>query len=253
MDCGIPFCHGAGSMATGTCGCPVNNQIPDFNDLVYRGNWQEPRATCTRPTISRSSPAASARRRARSPARSTSTTTRSRSKRSNARSSTAPGRKAGSSRSRRRRRPASRSPSSARARRGSPARSSSRAPATTCMSTRSYAKPGGLLRYGIPDFKMEKHHIDRRVDADGGRRRHLPLQRRCRHRRPAPIRAIWSTNTTRWRWPAARKPRATCRSPAAISTASTSRWISCRSRTAASATNRLAASRRFSPAASMSS
>ena len=24
-------------------------------------------------------------------------------------------------------------------------------------------KPGGLLRYGIPDFKMEKHHIDRRV------------------------------------------------------------------------------------------
>ena len=25
------------------------------------------------------------------------------------------------------------------------------------------AKPGGLLRYGIPDFKMEKHHIDRRV------------------------------------------------------------------------------------------
>ncbi len=32
MDCGIPFCH---------TGCPVNNQIPDWNDLVYRGNWQE--------------------------------------------------------------------------------------------------------------------------------------------------------------------------------------------------------------------
>lgn len=32
MDCGIPFCHN---------GCPVNNQIPDWNDLVYRGNWQE--------------------------------------------------------------------------------------------------------------------------------------------------------------------------------------------------------------------
>jgi glutamate synthase (NADPH) small chain len=32
MDCGIPFCH---------TGCPVNNIIPDWNDLVYRGRWQE--------------------------------------------------------------------------------------------------------------------------------------------------------------------------------------------------------------------
>src|ERR1700733_1261127 len=32
MSCGIPYCH---------TGCPVNNQIPDWNDLVYRGNWQE--------------------------------------------------------------------------------------------------------------------------------------------------------------------------------------------------------------------
>ncbi len=32
MDCGIPFCH---------TGCPVNNQIPDWNDLIYLGNWQE--------------------------------------------------------------------------------------------------------------------------------------------------------------------------------------------------------------------
>jgi glutamate synthase (NADPH/NADH) small chain len=32
MDCGTPFCNS---------GCPVNNIIPDFNDLVYRGNWQE--------------------------------------------------------------------------------------------------------------------------------------------------------------------------------------------------------------------
>ncbi len=30
MDCGIPYCH---------TGCPVNNQIPDWNDLVYRGEW----------------------------------------------------------------------------------------------------------------------------------------------------------------------------------------------------------------------
>ena len=32
MNCGIPYCHN---------GCPVNNQIPDWNDLVYRGDWSE--------------------------------------------------------------------------------------------------------------------------------------------------------------------------------------------------------------------
>ncbi|HKW98032.1 MAG TPA: glutamate synthase subunit beta [Bryobacteraceae bacterium] len=32
MDCGVPFCH---------TGCPLNNIIPDWNDLVYRGRWQE--------------------------------------------------------------------------------------------------------------------------------------------------------------------------------------------------------------------
>ena len=32
MDCGIPYCHR---------GCPVNNQIPDWNDLAYHGEWQE--------------------------------------------------------------------------------------------------------------------------------------------------------------------------------------------------------------------
>lgn len=33
MDCGIPFCHG--------CGCPLQNVIPEFNDLVYHGRWPE--------------------------------------------------------------------------------------------------------------------------------------------------------------------------------------------------------------------
>jgi glutamate synthase (NADPH) small chain len=32
MNCAIPYCHN---------GCPVNNQIPDWNDLVYRNNWEE--------------------------------------------------------------------------------------------------------------------------------------------------------------------------------------------------------------------
>lgn len=33
MDCGIPFCHGAG--------CPINNSIPDMNELVYKDRWEE--------------------------------------------------------------------------------------------------------------------------------------------------------------------------------------------------------------------
>lgn len=41
MNCGIPYCHGTGSVQPGTPGCPVNNQIPDWNDLVYSGNWEE--------------------------------------------------------------------------------------------------------------------------------------------------------------------------------------------------------------------
>jgi glutamate synthase (NADPH/NADH) small chain len=40
MGCGIPFCQGTGSLSQGTPGCPVNNQIPDFNDLVYRDHWK---------------------------------------------------------------------------------------------------------------------------------------------------------------------------------------------------------------------
>jgi glutamate synthase (NADPH/NADH) small chain len=32
MNCGIPYCHN---------GCPVNNQIPDWNDLVYKGDWAD--------------------------------------------------------------------------------------------------------------------------------------------------------------------------------------------------------------------
>ncbi len=41
MDCGIPHCQGTGSVAPGSPGCPVNNQIPDWNDLVYKGRWEE--------------------------------------------------------------------------------------------------------------------------------------------------------------------------------------------------------------------
>jgi glutamate synthase (NADPH/NADH) small chain len=55
MDCGIPFCH---------TGCPVDNQIPDWNDLVYRSNWEEASRN-----IFPNSPAAFARRHAKPLAR----------------------------------------------------------------------------------------------------------------------------------------------------------------------------------------
>ncbi|MSU33109.1 MAG: glutamate synthase subunit beta [Pedosphaera sp.] len=41
MDCGIPFCH-SGTLISGMAsGCPINNLIPEWNDLVYRGLWKE--------------------------------------------------------------------------------------------------------------------------------------------------------------------------------------------------------------------
>lgn len=86
MDCGIPFCNN---------GCPVNNIIPDFNDLVYRQDWQQAievlHSTNNFPEFT----GRICRRRAKRPARSGSTTIRSASSRSSTRSSTRPGRKAG--------------------------------------------------------------------------------------------------------------------------------------------------------------
>jgi glutamate synthase (NADPH/NADH) small chain len=41
MDCGVPFCQ-AGMMIKGMAsGCPLNNLIPEWNDLLYNGNWQQ--------------------------------------------------------------------------------------------------------------------------------------------------------------------------------------------------------------------
>jgi glutamate synthase (NADPH/NADH) small chain len=41
MDCGVPFCH-TGKLISGMAsGCPINNLIPEWNDLVYRGLWHE--------------------------------------------------------------------------------------------------------------------------------------------------------------------------------------------------------------------
>jgi glutamate synthase (NADPH/NADH) small chain len=41
MDCGVPFCHRGELMQGGASGCPINNLIPEWNDLIYRNRWRE--------------------------------------------------------------------------------------------------------------------------------------------------------------------------------------------------------------------
>jgi len=68
MDCGIPYCH-TGALVNGLAlGCPINNLIPEWNDLVYRGQWREAIIRLHKTNNFPSSPAASARRRAKVPA-----------------------------------------------------------------------------------------------------------------------------------------------------------------------------------------
>ncbi|MBF9234755.1 glutamate synthase subunit beta [Microvirga alba] len=156
MDCGIPFCHGP-------TGCPVHNQIPDWNDLVFQNDWEEaarnlhstnnfPEFTgricpapceeaCTlnlenQPVAIKTIEQAIADKAWEmgwikpEPA------------------STTTGKRVaiiGSG-------PAGLAAAQQLARAGHEVHVFERE-----------AKPGGLLRYGIPDFKMEKYHIDRRV------------------------------------------------------------------------------------------
>ena len=162
MNCGIPFCQGTGSLRPGTPGCPVNNQIPDWNDLVYHGDWEEAarnlhstnnfpevtgrvcpapcEASCTlnleeSPVTIKSIEAAIADR------------------------AIAQGLK----------------PERAAVRTGKRVAVIGSGPAGLACAQQlaraghdvhvyeKWAKAGGLMRYGIPDFKMEKHHIDRRI------------------------------------------------------------------------------------------
>jgi glutamate synthase (NADPH) small chain len=163
MNCGIPYCH---------TGCPVNNQIPDWNDLVYTGAWQEAsrnlhstnnfpevtgrlcpapcEASCTlniddNPVTIKTIECAIADRAFEAgwvvpepPAVKTGKSVAI----------------VGSG-------PAGLACAQQLARAGH-----------DVHVYEKNAKPGGLLRYGIPDFKMEKHHVDRRVaqmEAEGVR------------------------------------------------------------------------------------
>ena len=234
MNCGIPYCHGTGSVAPGTPRLPGQQPDPRLQRSRLHGNWEEAsrnlhstnnfpeftgricpapcEASCTlniddNPVTIKTIECAIVDR--------------------------AWG-KGWSSRSRRRTRPARRSPWWAPARRGSPAPSSSRAPATTSMSTRNSPRPAACCATAFPTSRW-RSIIDRRVaqmEAEGVTF-HYGADVGADGRSTS-----CSRSTTPLRSPAAPKRRATCRCPAAISTASISRWISCRSRTAASATSR---------------
>jgi glutamate synthase (NADPH/NADH) small chain len=162
MNCGVPFCQGTGSLTPGTPGCPVNNQIPDWNDLVYAGDWEEAarnlhstnnfpevtgrvcpapcEASCTlnideNPVTIKSIECAIADRaiaRGLVPE--------------------APSVKTGKTIAVVGSGPAGLACAQQLARAGH-----------SVHVYEKYAKAGGLLRYGIPDFKMEKHHVDSRV------------------------------------------------------------------------------------------
>lgn len=41
MDCGVPFCHRGELLPNGATGCPVYNLIPEWNDLIYKGRWKD--------------------------------------------------------------------------------------------------------------------------------------------------------------------------------------------------------------------
>ena len=41
MSCGVPFCQSGMMLGNMVSGCPLHNLIPEWNDLVYLGNWEE--------------------------------------------------------------------------------------------------------------------------------------------------------------------------------------------------------------------
>jgi glutamate synthase (NADPH) small chain len=156
MDCGIPFCHGP-------TGCPVHNQIPDWNDLVFQDDWFEasrnlhstnnfPEFTgrvcpapceeaCTLNLENEPVTIKAIEQAIADKAWEMGWVTPEPPK-------TLTGRRVavvGSG-------PAGLAAAQQLARVGHAVHVFEREP-----------KPGGLLRYGIPDFKMEKHHIDRRI------------------------------------------------------------------------------------------
>ncbi len=154
MDCGIPYCH---------TGCPVNNQIPDWNDLVYKNEWEKAarnlHSTNNFPEFTgRVCPApceASCTLNIIDQPVSIKTIECAIVDRAFAEGWVKP------------EPPASKSGKKVAIVGSGPAglaaaQQLARAGHEVHLYEK-YAKAGGLLRYGIPDFKMEKHHVERRV------------------------------------------------------------------------------------------
>ena len=155
MDCGIPFCHQ---------GCPLGNLIPDWNDLVYRQRWQAAsdrlHATNNFPELTGRLVPGAVRRllRARHQRRSGhDQVDRAVDRRARVRARLDSGAAAGASA------PASAWRSSARVRPASrlPTQLNKAGHHVTVFERAD--RIGGLLRYGIPEFKLEKRFIDRRL------------------------------------------------------------------------------------------
>jgi glutamate synthase (NADPH/NADH) small chain len=163
MDCGVPYCHGTNIVTGAPTGCPVNNQIPDWNDLVYRGDWEEAarnlhstnnfpevtgrvcpapcEASCTlniddNPVTIKTIECAIADRAI-----------------SHGLKPEPPSEKTGKKIAVIGSGPAGMACAQQLARAGH-----------DVHVFEKFAKAGGLMRYGIPDFKMEKHHVERRVE-----------------------------------------------------------------------------------------
>ncbi len=157
MDCGVPFCHN---------GCPLDNLIPDWNDLVYRDRWQEAIEQLhpdeQLPRVHRP-PLPGALRgglRPRDPRGRGGDDQADRARDHQPRLGGGLGHAPAAPAAR----PAMRSPSSARARPGMAARAAAapRGPRVTLFERDEAA--GGLVRFGVPDFKIEKTIVERRVE-----------------------------------------------------------------------------------------
>jgi glutamate synthase (NADPH/NADH) small chain len=155
MNCGIPYCHS---------GCPVNNQIPDWNDLVYRGDWEEAsrnlHTTNNFPEFTGRVCPAPCEASCTLNLQDSSVTIKTIECAIVDRAWTEgwikpepPAHKTGKRIAIVGSGPAGLACAQQLARVGH----------AVHLFERN-AKPGGLLRYGIPDFKMEKTHIDRRID-----------------------------------------------------------------------------------------
>ena len=170
MDCGIPFCHQ---------GCPLGNLIPDWNDLVYRDHWQTaidalhatnnfPEFTgrlCPAPCEASCVLGINA-----DPSRSSRSRSDHRPRAGGRLGHAAAARGAHRQEGRGRRLGPVR-----------PGRGRSAEPAGHPVTVFERAdRIGGLLRYGIPDFKMEKRdpRSPARADGGGGRRLQAGLRRR---------------------------------------------------------------------------